>query len=149
MPSVSLKIDLSAARGVADAMAPDRLERILIAAAKKAMAPVVRAIRSAAPVGETSVKKRHLAGMLQRSISFRVRTQHGPLRFQVTGTPYGHLVESGHKIVRGGRIVGQAKARPFVEPVITMSRDKIQQTIADEIIRALTLAARIRKAVGH
>ena len=181
MLKMALKVDAGAARGIAEHMAPDRLERVLIKAVQKAMGPVISAVRARAPIGKTSVKKRHLAGMLARSIAFRVRTQHGPLRMAITAAPHGHLVERGHRLVRGGqvtrlnrgtgkrstvklvdgvltgkrggrytgRVIGQVKKHPFVKPVVDDALPEIEQTIKDEIERALLLAARIGRATGR
>ena len=149
MLKMALKVDAGAAKGIAEHMAPDRLERVLIKAVQKAMGPVVSAVRARAPIGKTSTKKRHLAGMLARSIKFRVRTQHGPLRMAIVGAPHGHLVEGGHRLVRGGKVIGQVKAHPFARPVVDAALPEIEQAIKDEIERALLLAARIGRATGR
>ena len=178
MIGIAVKVDTGAARGLAEAMPPDRLERVIIAAFRKAMGPVISAIRANAPIGKTNAKKRHLAGLLARSIKLKVRTQHGPLRITVAAAPYGHLVERGHRLVRGGRVarlnvgierlegrrrglffggrvrtgrltgrvIGQVKPRPFAQPIIDARIDEISRAVSDGVVRALTLAARIRRA---
>lgn len=148
MVKVGLTIDAGAARGVAEQMRPERLEQVLVKALRRAMNPVVKTVQANTPLGKTSTRKQHLAGLLKRSIRFRVDSR-PRLRARITAAPYGHLVETGHKLVRNGRTYGRVQAHPFVRPVVDDAIPEVQQVVSDEVIRALTLAARIGKATGR
>lgn len=39
-------------------------------------------------------------------------------------TRYAHLVEGGHRIVRGGKVVGFVRGRPFVQPAHNIARNR-------------------------
>lgn len=167
MLGVQVTVNASAAKTVAEAMRPERLEKILIAALRKAMAPVVAGVRAAAPVGKTSVSGHHLAGQLKRSIRLRIDTRRG-LRVAISGAPQGHLVEYGHRMVVGGRVsrlrttrfsvrmhpskvgqvVGQVAPHPFAGPVVNAAQDKIAQAVSDEVVKSLNQAARVSRATG-
>jgi HK97 gp10 family phage protein len=76
--------------------------------------PVVAAARTKAP-------KR--SGRLKRSMGTQVRRVKGGLAVAIgprtkgkSGARHGHLVEFGHRLVRGGRVVGHVPARPFLRP---------------------------------
>lgn len=44
-----------------------------------------------------------------------------------------HLLEKGHNIVRGGRVVGHAKAQPHIKPVEEWVKDEVTRRIEQKI----------------
>lgn len=102
MIPMAFTLNLGGASALAAGLARDQLEPVIIGAVRRVMGPVVEQIRGAAPVGKTSASKHHLAGKLQRSIALRIDQRLG-IRFTISAAPYGHLVESGHRMVVGGR----------------------------------------------
>jgi hypothetical protein len=70
-------------------------------------------------VGITGKRKRSLkvlrtAGQFATAARIQVRRP----------TRYAHLVEKGHRIVRGGVTVGHTRARPFVGPAAQVARNR-------------------------
>lgn len=165
MLGVSLSVNAAGAQAVVAKMQSDRLEKILVGAIRKALRPVVSAVKGAAPIGKSS--GHHLAGELRRSIRLRIDTRRG-LRVAIAGAPQGHLVEYGHRIVIGGRaprthqtkfrlrvpahlvgkVVGQVAPHPFAGPVVNAATQLIEKTIADDVVRELMTAARVSQATG-
>ncbi len=150
---IALQVNAGSARGIAEQMSPDRLERILLKSLQRQMGPVVSAIKINTPVGTTSVRKGHLAGQLRRSVAFRTDTR-GGLRVRIVAAPHGHLVEGGHRQVIGrgkrkGEVVGSVQAHPFVRPVVEAAVPDIQEGLAHDVERALLMAARIGHATGR
>lgn len=172
--NVSIRVDAAQAQAIAAAMQPSRLEGVLVKALRKAMGPVVSAVRAAAPVGRSSLSKGHLAGQLKRSIHLSVNQRRG-LRVSIVAAPHAHLVEGGHQQVVGGRatragrsytnkggvlfgkkggrytgsVVGQVQAHPFIKPTIDPMIDEVGKVISDEVVRSLELASRIAKVTGR
>lgn len=55
---------------------------------------------------------------------------------------YSHLVEFGHNIVRGGRVVGRVAARPFVEPGFAFTKYAALERFKKEFERRTLAAAK-------
>lgn len=50
---------------------------------------------------------------------------------------YAHLVEFGHKVVRGGKVVGHVPPKPFLRPAFDSKKEDMKKKYADEIGKAL------------
>jgi len=51
--------------------------------------------------------------------------------------PHAHLVEFGHDVVRGGRVVGQAKPHPFLRPAADEELARAAQEFAQAVENSL------------
>lgn len=63
-------------------------------------------------------------GRLRGSITWRLgHDARGPFADVGTNVHYAPFVENGHDIVRGGRVVGHARAYPFMRPALEAARN--------------------------
>lgn len=145
---ISIKANVDAAKFLAAKIHPTELEAVFVKALRKAMGPVVKDLQAAAPVGPSSISKGHLAGQLRRSLRLRVGQRRG-LRVSIVAAPHAHLVEGGHRIVRGGKTFGRVQAHPFIKPTIDAALPEVEATIHQEIDRYLDQAARVAKVTGR
>lgn len=137
-----------------DAIARDIRTRIVREAVDDAAKIVLRKARSLVPVRTGQLKrslfvkiysdaKGQTKAIIGPSKGFRVMRKIGRKMKAVNPIYYAHLVEGGHKIVkggklkRGGRVVGHVAAHPFMLPALESSESAIvaavEQRIASEV----------------
>lgn len=112
-----------------------------------AAVPLEANARSEAPEGgrtRTYKKQKHESGRLKSSIHTIIKQFSGSSIADVKPkTPYAWLVEYGHKIVRVSkktgrrRVVGFAKANPFMRRAFQSSADKCLKIIEDKLKQVL------------
>lgn len=56
--------------------------------------------------------------------------------------PHAHLIEFGHTVVRNGKVVGHAPARPFFRPTIESLRGQIKSMIIKAVKEEIEDAAK-------
>lgn len=107
-----------------------RLERIGL---KRALEPMKQAAEALAPVGDT--------GRLADSFKIKSRTRKGvPSASLVTTVPYAHLVEYGHRLVKGRLLqkeIGHVGPKAFMRPAFDANAEKATGIFRDETLEAL------------
>lgn len=91
----------------------DTLPKQYFDTAKEATYKVAKKVEGTAkrlaPVKTGNLKKRITAGRTKKPIT---------MSFVYANAPHSHLIEYGHQVVRGGRVVGHAPARPYLRPAL-------------------------------
>lgn len=94
-------------------------------ALRKALEPLQRAAIAKTPID---------TGELVSSYKISTRTQKGDLTARLTATaPHAHLIEYGHRMVRGDRVVGFAPPKPFLRPALDETAQEIIEIAAKEV----------------
>lgn len=91
------------------------------------------AITARAPVGPTGNLK---AGFrVRKRTAFRGKVRGGVRRTKKAA--HAHLVEFGHRVVRGGQVVGHAAAHPFIRPAFQAARAQAERQIDATLRRGI------------
>lgn len=96
-------------------------------------AEVIRAEASAKAPRKTGILARDIQKEVTKQTKSRVEIHVGPGK---KGW-YGRLVEHGHAIVKGGRVIGHVPPKPFLRPAFDEKVDEAQSVIADELKRRI------------
>lgn len=130
----------------------DHIERrLLIDVMKKSLLKAKAEAEARAPTGpvvvrtgKTGGRYSNIPGRLKRSFRIKKMRSDNPfmLEVQLQNTAYYALwVEYGHRIVRGRkgnkRVVGSARARPFMRPTFESTKGAIQNEVTNELKLAL------------
>lgn len=122
--------------------------RLLIDVMKKSLMRAMEEAQSRTPIGPSVVrtnkksggKYSNIPGILRKSFRLKKMRSDNPylLEVQLQNTAYYALwVEMGHRIVKGKRgarrVVGSAKAKPFMRPTFESQK----QSIIDQVAREL------------
>jgi len=96
------------------------------------------------PTGRKSGKWAHAPGNLKNKIKAKAPAKGRKNKLKVTasvsfspGAAYGVPVELGHKVVRNGRVVGEAAPHPFLRPAADENRGTVEKNVADAINESL------------
>jgi hypothetical protein len=157
MITLRVKVDTSDLEQIARNLEPAQIQKVLIKTIRVALNPTIRLARSLAP-RET--------GKLARSIRVQIRTRRG-LQVAIVGTPYGHLVEYGHRLVRGGhvlregargirriegvlrgprggrytgQVIGFVQPKPFARPALAATLPEIEAAVKEDIENSLDVS---------
>lgn len=92
---------------------------------------------------EVSKQAPRKTGTLSRNIYKEVEKQ-TKVRVEVHVGPgkagwYGALVEDGHPIVKGGKVVGQAAPHPFIRPAFDSKTEKAEEAFEEELRKRLKI----------
>jgi hypothetical protein len=60
----------------------------------------------------------------------------------IDGIRHGHLVEFGHDLVRGGRVIGHVAAQPYLWPAARAGSGKYRAMFADELKKRIESTVR-------
>jgi bacteriophage HK97-gp10 putative tail-component len=158
MITLRASIDVSDLEALGRTLNSQQIRSVLLKSIRVALNPTIRLARALAPRGRT--------GKLARSIRTAIRTRRG-LEVAIAGVPYAHLVEYGHRLVRGGRVlrstsknvrrvngvfvgprggrytgrvIGFVQPKPFVRPAVESTLTTMEQTVAHDVDRALQTA---------
>lgn len=112
MITVQAVVDVSDLDELIEQMSPSELTDLLAKAFTQSLQPAVEGARALAP---------RRTGKLARSIRVRIRKRAG-LDVSIVGGPYAHLVEYGHRIVRGGHAPRVGRSLRAVGGVLTGPR---------------------------
>ena len=63
--------------------------------------------------------------------------QVGPIRGGSKKGYHAHLIEYGHRLVRGGKQIGFVRAKPFMEPSFNATKDIVESNIASTLGKRL------------
>lgn len=116
--------------------------------------PVLQAAKRKAPVGDmhkesrralrTNLATRETEGrkhaILRDSlVKKRVKTKDGTAAWVVsTGKArHGIQVELGHNVVKDGRVVGHAPAKPYLRPAFEETKDRAEEIVRDGLGRTI------------
>ena len=107
-----------------------KLERTAL---RRALQPVLEAAEAKVPVGET--------GNLASGFVIKTRNKKGLISGRVVNTaPHAHLVEFGHRLIKGGRIrrmIGTVGPHAYLRPALDENAEKTVDIFADEVEKAL------------
>lgn len=131
---------------------PEKLQNKLVKkAVSKAAILVRKEVKARAPVraeGWEGVDYGHPPGLLKKSISIsKKRSVRKSLIVYSIGSqysykkkfyaPYAHLVERGHRLVRGGKVWGHVPAKPFIRPAFDAKKggavEEMRKWLASEL----------------
>lgn len=96
---------------------------------------IAKAVRRRAPKGPTGNLKKGV-----RAKKFRRFKVHQPAAWAGTIhklAPHAHLVEYGHRLVRGGQEVGFVRGHPFFRPAVQETRDQVKAVVTKGLARGL------------
>jgi hypothetical protein len=96
------------------------------------------------PTGRSSGKWAHAPGNLKNKIKATSPRKSRKNKLKITasvsfgtGAAYGVPVELGHKVLRNGKVVGEAAEKPFLRPAADENRGTVEKNVIDAINRAL------------
>ena len=96
------------------------------------------------PTGRKSGKWAHPPGNLKNKIKAKAPAKSRKNKLKITasvsfstGAAYGVPVELGHKVVRNGKVVGQAAPHPFLRPAADENRGTVEKNVVDAINTSL------------
>ncbi len=119
----------------------NKVEDVLFEGAKiyeaeaKRLAPVVTG-RLRRSIKAKRGKKRSASVQTYRSVFTAVDST----KFE--GVSYAHLVEYGHNIVRGGKVIGRVKGHPFFRPAVIAKQAEVEKHVVDGLNRLIEEATR-------
>lgn len=106
---------------------PDKVEPVLMNGARK----LAKAIRDKAPRGPTGNLKKSVRAKKLERIGFNPASAIAAVDRKKA--PHAHLVEYGHAIVKGGKVVGHVPPHPFFRPAVDENHDRILAEVTGEI----------------
>lgn len=92
------------------------------------------------PTGRKSGKWAHAPGNLKNKIKAKSPSKSRKNKLKITasvsfstGGAYGVPVELGHKVVKNGKVIGEAAPHPFLRPAADENRGTVEKNVTDAI----------------
>jgi len=110
-------------------------------AAMYAMTPVLKAARANAPVDRGVLR----GSLIKKKKSFpRNFTVWVGVGSRKKVAPHDHLIEFGHRIVRGKKTVGFVPPKPFLRPAFENNKQEVMQRYRDKLVLGIEKVAKGR-----
>jgi HK97 gp10 family phage protein len=141
-------LEITGLAAIRERLTPERVRQVILGALRDGMRPVAQAASALAP---------HRTGTLASKVHAVISDRRGAVSAAIVGgTGYGHLVEFGHRIASGGRLLprgftslsrraryrgtvaGVVPPHPFARPAWEAQRDRVTRLIEERLAALVT-----------